>query len=207
MSSMEIRKMTKEERDRLRRADIVQAAMDCVISHGFHKTTTAMIARAAGFSEGQLYRYFESKEAIIGAIAETMTLKQMERIIAAKDSRELAEIISRDMIEDSEERTKERVIFLEMQAEATRNPVVAEILKKSDDRLKAKSIKSLLGEFPQLSRAEAEGIAEYIATISEGRIVRAAKTDSNTTSRFLSIYKTAVSFLLSGRLALKNGEE
>ncbi|UQZ90285.1 hypothetical protein C4J81_14165 [Deltaproteobacteria bacterium Smac51] len=196
MNQTELRKLPRDERDRLRRVQIVEAAMNCVITHGFHRATTAMIAREAGFSEGQLYRYFESKEAIMGALVETMTERQLKRIIAAKDSRDLADIIIREMTDDSEDIRKERIIYLEMLAEATRNPSVAMILSKADAQRKAKAVKSLRAEFADLSDEEVYGVAEYIATLNEGRTIRAAQSDSKTTEAFLSIYRKAFSFLL-----------
>src|SRR3954469_2822283 len=51
-----------------RRQQILDAACDCVRQAGFHGASMAEIAQAAGLSVGQIYRYFENKEAIIAAI-------------------------------------------------------------------------------------------------------------------------------------------
>lgn len=187
----------KEKRDELRRSQIVEAAMNCVCRHGFHKATTAMIAKEAGFSEGQLYRYFPSKEAIIAAIAESLTRRHLARIIRARTSSELAEIISREMTDDSPERNRERILFMEIRAEATRNQAMAEILQKSDQRLKDKALESTLSEFPHLGLDKVVGITELLATISEGRIMRSGMSDPENTRQFLNVYKAALAFLLS----------
>lgn len=201
MKLSEIRKLPKLERDRLRRAQIVEAAVDCVIRHGFHKATTAMIAKEAGFSEGQIYRYFGSKEDIIAAIAETQTVRHLERIIATRDSRELAEKIAGEMADNSEEKKRERIMFLEMQAEATRNPVVADILKQSELKLRAKAVETMLADFPRMSGAEAVGIIEFLATMNQGRIFRAGQSNPETTAEFIEVYKAALAYLLSGYAA------
>ncbi len=44
-----------------RRQQILDAACDQVRQSGFHGASMADIARAAGLSVGQIYRYFENK--------------------------------------------------------------------------------------------------------------------------------------------------
>src|SRR5688500_14688086 len=51
-----------------RRQQIVDAASACARRHGFHGSSMAEIAQEAGLSVGQIYRYFDGKEAIIAAI-------------------------------------------------------------------------------------------------------------------------------------------
>ena len=53
-----------------RRRQILEAATRCVIRRGFHQTSMQEICAEAEMSSGGLYRYFDSKEAIIAAIAE-----------------------------------------------------------------------------------------------------------------------------------------
>ncbi len=50
---------------RERRRQIIDAAVKLFIEHGYHNTTTRMIARAAGFSIGSLYEYVSSKEDLL----------------------------------------------------------------------------------------------------------------------------------------------
>ncbi len=53
------------DRIRVRRAQIVAAAVQLFIKKGFHRTTTREIAKASGLSNGALYEYVESKEDIL----------------------------------------------------------------------------------------------------------------------------------------------
>jgi TetR/AcrR family transcriptional regulator, repressor for uid operon len=48
---------------------IVAAARGCIAAYGFHAATTARIAAAAGISIANLFQYFETKDALIRAIA------------------------------------------------------------------------------------------------------------------------------------------
>ena len=81
-----------------RRRQIVDAAVELFIAHGFHKTTTRQIATAAGFSIGSLYEYVASKEDIlylvcdaIHAEMETGMAEAMQRVSGGENP--LAEVI------------------------------------------------------------------------------------------------------------------
>jgi AcrR family transcriptional regulator len=51
-----------------RRASIIEAARRVFIDNGFNGTTTRQLAKAAGVSEGLLFKHFPTKEAIYSAI-------------------------------------------------------------------------------------------------------------------------------------------
>jgi AcrR family transcriptional regulator len=53
-----------------RRTEIVVAAARLFATNGFHSTSMADIISASGLSAGAVYRYFRSKEELIGAVAE-----------------------------------------------------------------------------------------------------------------------------------------
>jgi TetR/AcrR family transcriptional regulator, repressor for uid operon len=52
-----------------RRGEILAAAETCFVAKGFHQTSMQDIAGASGLSMGLLYRYFDSKSAIIRAFS------------------------------------------------------------------------------------------------------------------------------------------
>jgi TetR/AcrR family transcriptional regulator, repressor for uid operon len=52
-----------------RRGEILAAAETCFVAKGFHQTSMQDIASASGLSMGLLYRYFDSKSAIIRAFS------------------------------------------------------------------------------------------------------------------------------------------
>lgn len=54
-----------------RRQQIVDAAERCFTARGFHQTSMQDICRAAELSPGGLYRYFDSKNALIAAVSES----------------------------------------------------------------------------------------------------------------------------------------
>jgi AcrR family transcriptional regulator len=61
-------RITAAEKDATRQR-IVQSAVGLFRSQGFDKTTTRDIARAAQIATGTLFNYFETKEAIVTALA------------------------------------------------------------------------------------------------------------------------------------------
>jgi len=57
---------------RERRRQIVDSTVQLFVEHGYHKTTTRMIAKAAGFSIGSLYEYVGSKEDVLYLVCEAI---------------------------------------------------------------------------------------------------------------------------------------
>ncbi|MBW2653739.1 MAG: TetR/AcrR family transcriptional regulator [Deltaproteobacteria bacterium] len=57
---------------RKRRRQIVDSTVNLFIEHGYHKTTTRMIAKAANFSIGSLYEYVSSKEDLLYLVCKTI---------------------------------------------------------------------------------------------------------------------------------------
>ncbi|MCK5165522.1 MAG: TetR/AcrR family transcriptional regulator [Desulfobacula sp.] len=57
---------------RERRRQIIDSTVTLFIEHGYHKTTTRMIAKAANFSIGSLYEYVSSKEDLLYLVCKTI---------------------------------------------------------------------------------------------------------------------------------------
>ena len=55
-------------RDVDKREAILDAALDLFVERGFHGTAVPQIAERAGVGAGTIYRYFESKEALVNAL-------------------------------------------------------------------------------------------------------------------------------------------
>jgi len=121
-----------EEYRASRRAEIVSAAARRFADDGFHNTSMADIIAASGMSAGAVYRYFRSKEEIIGAVAETAltTAEEIfERLLAngstpspTETVTALVEGVVTKIAGDTIEGVDTTRIAVQVWAEALRNP-------------------------------------------------------------------------------------
>ncbi len=61
---------------------ILNATLKLITEHGFHATPVSMIADEAGVGAGTIYRYFESKEAIINELYDLIMTELHEATMA-----------------------------------------------------------------------------------------------------------------------------
>ncbi|MBU0465096.1 MAG: TetR/AcrR family transcriptional regulator, partial [Proteobacteria bacterium] len=83
---------------RERRRQIIDSTVKLFIEHGYHKTTTRMIAKASNFSIGSLYEYVSSKEDLLYLVCKTIHEEVQDAVEKAllntdKDKKILAEVI------------------------------------------------------------------------------------------------------------------
>ena len=144
------------------RERILDAAECCFIQHGFHAASMAHIAQTAEMSAGLIYRYFDSKAAIVKAIIERHLESEHHRKICQLNS---AEDISRAVLETFESWRRRddpklnAVLMLELTAESTRDAEIARAVR-SKDRVLGDSIagavrRSARGRGVKLSKSAA----------------------------------------------------
>lgn len=158
------------------RARILDASQATFIENGFHAATMASIAQRAGMSAGLIYRYFENKDAIVLAIIDRELQRRRARIAAKSGN----EDISEGMIETFRQLCSQSplgasaVLFLEMTAEGSRVPRVAQALEAADQATR-REFEAWLVRGAKLDRQRAEDAALLIQIIFEGLAVRAAR--------------------------------
>ncbi len=64
-----------------KREEIIQAALELIAEHGFHGAPMAMVAEKARVGAGTIYRYFESKDALIAEIFNELERKVVEYLL------------------------------------------------------------------------------------------------------------------------------
>lgn len=127
------------ERQQSKRQHILDAAIRCFTRNGFHQTRTAEICREANMSPGNLFHYFDSKEALIAAVVvegpdELSTL--LESACSAPDLFvALLEAIDQQL--DLLTEPAYTRLALEIIAEAVRNPAVFAAVSAHEARKKA----------------------------------------------------------------------
>lgn len=121
-------------RTRAQKERILAAAQACFVESGFHAASMATIAETAEMSPGLIYRYFENKNAIILAIIERQLTISRRRIRELHCSQNLSSRIF-EYFEEKEPRDRNSMnhaLYLEISAQATRDPQIAEALRRYD---------------------------------------------------------------------------
>ena len=131
---------------------ILCAALKCFIEHGFHAASMANIAEAAQMSPGLIYRYFDGKHAIVLAIVQRQLAEKQAAIRQLQSTEQIIDGLLQAYAQWGRRGADSMSVALqlEMSAEATRNPQIAEALRASDAQTR--------GEFEDwLRRPRAEG--------------------------------------------------
>lgn len=147
-----------EARAEAQRSRILAAARTCFVEHGFHAASMANIAKTAGMSQGLIYRYFDSKNAIILAIIEQQLEDARADIAELGPAADLVPIF-RQLFTDWQRRDPELLspaLLLEMTAAATRDPQIARALAAADCVMGA----DLEGWLRQKGRGDGRALSE-----------------------------------------------
>jgi AcrR family transcriptional regulator len=169
---------TVSARGARRRRQVLDAAEACFRRHGFHAASMARVAAEAGMSVGHIYRYFENKEAIIAAIVERdlqATADQFVRIREAPQGVVAAMVEGLDECVDDMADREGAALFLEVMAEAARNPKVAEMAASRQNATR-QGLTALFasGRGFELGRDQIEDLVDILQLFMAGLRVRAA---------------------------------
>jgi AcrR family transcriptional regulator len=139
-------KLSHEERA----AEILNAASKSFCHKGFHQTSMNDISRAAGISTGLIYHYFDSKNAIIQAMAEEHKRDLSERLDEARRADSLEDAVrtlfSRDC--DKLSPQEQAALAVDLYGEARRNEHIAGLIRELEDYVRAELV-SLIRHFQQ----------------------------------------------------------
>ena len=200
---------------KLRREQIIGAAVSCFARKGFHKTTMQDICRAADLSPGAVYNYFDSKEAIVAACAE-MAQERNEKMLSMISESEDA-ITAYKKISGAwfsmikQEGMEDGIKFdLELWAESTRNEKVAMSLRKVED-----AIKERLSEFVVQGQREGvfnpkldtSAIVQVLFSLVNGFEVQKVSNPSIDVNAYAAVCLAIVEGTISGKRSRKKSAE
>lgn len=184
-----------------RRQQILDAACEQVRQSGFHGASMADIAKAAGLSVGQIYRYFENKEAIIGAIVAQDLAEMRDKF----DEMESRPGTLRDAIDDHLPEAIDKcfdprraALALEVVAEAARNPKVATIVRAADEQ-ERELARTIMGRDrnPEWSEAEFQARCEVVGMVFDGLLMRGVNHPDLDRVALANVLRSTVRHLLS----------
>lgn len=144
MSSL-VRRHHDPERAQHRCNQVLEAAAICFAKSGFHGASMSQISKQAGMSAGHIYNYFASKDAIILAFVE----RESEYVTGLLHDLESRDDPLQAMLDEAETQIAEMLdpqpwhLPLELYAEASRNPVIAETLS-TRERLSQAQLRNMI---------------------------------------------------------------
>lgn len=153
----------------VRQAHILDAAETCFVRNGFHRTTMQDLAREAGMSPGNIYRYFDSKEAVVLGLAE----RERERGVILVEMLERAGdrrgVLNGILATYFTQMTRGAAILrLDLWAEATRNSAIGAMIERGD----AEGRKWLIEIFSAIAPGcDAAGLYAAVSPLMKGIIV------------------------------------
>ena len=196
-----------------RRQTILDAAAACFVEEGFHRASMQQICAKAEMSPGALYRYFKSKDEIIEAIAESEREEIAEILRELSKTRHLLKslkTISAEVLAYSADAGQGR-LAIEVAAEASRNPRVAEIIAETDRELRGGLVGALTlaqtrGEVD--AHLPAEAAADLLLALLDGLISRfLLNPPSDTASLQAALESLIARFLQPTELEGSAGQE
>jgi AcrR family transcriptional regulator len=183
-----------------RQQQIVDAASMCAQRAGFHGTSMAEIAQAAGLSVGQIYRYFENKEAIIAAIVARNLAEMRDKFSELQNAGEPrieAMIDSCLQTVDEHYDLDRSALMLEVLAEAARNPRVAAILQAADAEERALAHDILRQVLPpDCSERELAARGEVLSMLFDGVAVRGVNNPAADRTAIDEVLRAVLRYLL-----------
>lgn len=127
----------------VQRQRILDAAQQCFIGRGFHAGSISDIAAEANISQGLMYRYFDNKRTLILALIERQLAHDQEAIRHPPAPADLVENLlvcyqhwaRGETLEARGNTIASVVLFAQINAEAHRDPVIAEVLRNHDKQI------------------------------------------------------------------------
>ncbi|WP_147197230.1 helix-turn-helix domain-containing protein [Pantoea sp. MBD-2R] len=174
----------RDARHRQRQDEIIAAGRRCFRQAGFHGASMAQLAAEARLSVGQIYRYFTNKDAIIEEMVKRIIdtrLQHMEETAATNLPRLLA---WRHALNEDDE-----ALMMEVAAEATRNPVVAQMVSDADNRMFTHACRNVKRDYPHFSDEHIRACVEVLAVLTEGTSCRRLTPQKASAERLYSLYQ------------------
>lgn len=183
-----------------RRREILEAARRRFARDGLRGASVSGICAEAGISPGHLYHYFESKEAILGAIAQMVMHAATERFGRTMENADaIATLVSDAQQAKARDEHGGNALFLDMVAEAGRNPALAQVLQDHSRAMRhllagvLRKGQSQGGLDPSL---DAEMAAAVLIGVSDGAKTMAVRDPSLDRARVTDLLRILISRFL-----------
>ncbi len=191
---------TERSRAERRREQILEAAHQCFSREGFHAASMASIATQAELSVGQIYRYFENKEAVIEAICVTRLEEWAERLaeVRARSSDPVDELMALASYHvDKLENGRDVSMVLEFLAEAARNPRVGSVMYRVDAGFRTHLRDVFVRGGVRADDPSLDSRVSLVSVLLDGWLVRLGKDPGASKEEYLNSVRFMFEALLS----------
>jgi AcrR family transcriptional regulator len=184
-----------------RTKQILDAAEGCFRRYGFHSTSMARLAGAAEMSVGHIYRYFPSKNDIIKAIVErdvAVAMADFDFIETNTTGVSAGLMLAwRRKLEQLSDPCRSG-LWLEILAEAHRNPTVADVLGCAQTRIRSR-LEALLSVHadPSLSSEDIMAKVDLLLMLTDAIAFGLVGNPKTTRSRLIEQAVTCGGVILS----------
>ena len=184
-----------------KRRQILEAAGRCFVRDGFRGASISDICAEAKISAGHLYHYFDSKEAIIGAMTEAGLEHANVRFSHMMKSSNAVSALVAEMERAKVARDRAgQLIVLDMLAEAGRNPAIGDILRQH-----SRELRTLLADFlreaqnrGQVDRTlDADLAAAVLLSVGDGAKALTIRDPTLDMTRCIDLLKILIARFLS----------
>lgn len=192
-------------RAEVQRDRILAAAQACFIRHGFHAAGMAAIAAEAGMSPGLIYRYFENKDAIILAIIDRQLAERRSSIDSLPVQPDWEQRIRTLFAgwQRGDDGLMNAALFLEMSAQASRDPHIAGALAAADAQTRVHFLTWLRAharaQGAEPADAELESRSLALQAFIEGLAIRAVREPARNPDAVVDAVHRTVPTLLDFR--------
>ncbi len=158
------------------RVAILDAAIDCLQTHGYGRTTTQLIAQMAGISRGAMLHHYATKQDLIASVIDYTVYKRwqvfLDAVHALKDPARIQKMVGIELTWDSFQ-TPEYAAYLELAIAARTDPSLAEIFLPRARRFDQTALAETIRAFPEWAH-DLEGYAlamDYVTATLTGLLI------------------------------------
>ncbi len=185
-----------------RREQILLAAESCFRMHGFHGASMSKLCKQAGMSPGHVYHYFASKEAIIEGIVRRKTDAILARVEALRKAPDVLDATIGRAGEGIADKLDPDFASLDMEilAEASRNPCVADIVRAADREVLNNFTQVVLSLRRDLGHDDSDetidALVDMIAILFDGVTVRGIRHPEMNREHVAALFQKTLRFLI-----------
>jgi TetR/AcrR family transcriptional repressor of uid operon len=174
-----------------KREQVLDAAEACFVRSGFHRATMQDIAREAAMSPANIYRYFDSKEAVVLGLADRARARGAVILSALEQAGDRFAAFSGLLRQFFTELTREHAVLrVEIWAEASRNPPIADMVARGEAETRAWFVEMLSG-LARVPDLDADRLYERLHPTMKGMVVgRALTPDYDPTAALVQLQAT-----------------